>query len=227
MRHGMKKHALAAVALSLSLMILGTGVGYIAAYMTAQGPTMVNPFTIALDTRTTVVERFPDPEIHGTIIDWKKVVQIGNVGFVDAYVRVSLNFSESQIGGYTKFSPDYGKTWYSFEDYKNHLPAGWIYKDGFYYYEPILYAGEWDEKMHPKLQWREDLGEYFYNDDNIFSDPMLTTPLITMAKTTFPTPESMRSYELSVHEESVPFYFGKDCLEAFANYDAGVLSGGN
>lgn len=222
-----KKSSVVALALAAVIGFVGTGIGYATAYLTDQGPTMINPFTIALDTRTTVVEKFPEPDISGKVINYEKQVQIGNVGFVDGYVRVHLDFTDSDVEGWTEFSPDNGAHWYSVSDYKNHLPEGWIWKDGFYIYTPILYAGDWDETMHPQFIYDNLLGEYFYNDgQNIVSSPMLTTPLITRVRTTFPTEHDMRSYQLSVNEESVPFYFGTDAVSAFEAYDQGLMSGG-
>ncbi len=63
------------------------------------------------------------------------------------------------------------------------------------------------------------MGEYFYHEDDELKECReITVPLIRYAKTEFKEPKDMRSYELSVSEESVPFYFGNSCLEAWDNY---------
>lgn len=215
--------SIAIMVLTAAMFVAGSGVGGIFAYLTDRPVDMENNFTIALDTTTTVIEKYPDPDpdLDGTVASYEKAVQFGNTGFVDAYVRAKLEFTESDIEGKTKFSWD-GENWYSVSDYKNHLPNGWIYRDGYYYYEPILYAGDWEE-ISKDLIWDSVLGEYFYEDDGQLKQCReITTPLIRYVKTEFSEPKDMRSYELNVSEESVPFYFGNSCLEAWDNYISGM-----
>lgn len=219
----LKKHSafLLTLAMAAGLFFSGSVAGRALAYLTDIGDTMENNFTIALDTTTTVVEKYPDPDpdLNGTVASYEKAVQIANTGYVDAYVRVSLNFSESDIEAKTKFSWD-GTNYYSVADYKNHLPNGWTYRDGFYYYTPVLYAGDWPT-ISKDLVYDNVLGEYFYKPNGqLISCREITTPLIRYVKTEFSEPKDMRSYELNVKEESVPFYFGNDCLSAWDNYIA-------
>lgn len=215
--------SLAVLVLTAAMFVAGTGVGGILAYLTDRTVDMENNFTIALDTTTTVVEKYPDPDpdLNGTVASYEKAVQFGNTGFVDAYVRTKLEFTESDIEGKTKFSWD-GTNYYSVADYKNHLPNGWKYRDGYYYYEPILYAGDW-AKISEDLIWDPILGEYFYHEkDTLKTCREITVPLIRYVKTEFSEPKDMRSYELNVSEESVPFYFGNDCFQAWDNYISGM-----
>lgn len=221
-----KRAALFAVALTVTVSC--TAIPGIHAYLTDVGPTLENNFTIALDPTTTVVEKFPTefPEIEDTadmtLLDFMKVVQIGNTGYIDCYVRVHLNFSDKSIRDKASFSWD-GTNFYSYADYKNHMPAGWTYNesDDCFYYTPILYAGDW-ATLSKNLIYDKTLGEYFYKDDdnNILSSNIITTPLIKYVKVTFENPRDMHTFSLDVVEESVPFYLGSDYRQAWATYDA-------
>lgn len=225
LRNKLSGKSVAMLALTAAMFVAGSGIGGIAAYLTDRTVDMENNFTIALDTTTTVVEKYPDPDpdLDGTVASYEKAVQFGNTGFVDAYVRTKLEFTESDIEGKTKFSWD-GTNWYSVEEYRNHLPNGWEYRDGYYYYKPILYAGDWQQIVEDgNLIWDETLGEYFYErDGELIECREITVPLIRYVKTEFETPKDMRSYELNVSEESVPFYFGNDCFQAWDNYISGM-----
>ena len=194
-------------------------------YLTDTGPTLDNNFTIALDPATTIVERYPTttPDIDNkeNSINFLKTVQIGNTGYIDCYVRVMLHFSDKDIRNKALFSAD-GTTYYSYAEYKNHLPQGWVYDDAddAFYYTPILYAGDWPE-FSKNLLYDKQLGEYFYKDEdtNILSGNIITTPLIKYVKVKFDNPKDMRMFNLDVVEESVPFYLGNDYASAWAAYD--------
>lgn len=191
-------------------------------YLTDGPEVLKNNFTIALDSTTTVVEKFDDtkyPDIEGTAARYYKAVQIANTGYLDAYVRVRFDFSEDDIASKTKFSWD-GTNYYSLADYRNHLPHGWTYNasDGFYYYTPIVYAQGWED-IEKKLIYNENLGEYFYpKDGELITATCITTPLVTHVRTEFATAADMRSYDLNVSSDSVPFYFGSNYQEAWSNY---------
>lgn len=195
-------------------------------YMTDQPDDMLNPFTIAMDSTTTVVEKFPDPgEPEGTIQSFEKAVQIANTGYIDCYTRVALTFSEDDIKNKTKYSYD-GTNYYTQEEYINHLPSGWVYNkdDGYFYYTPILEAS-WNE-IENKFVYDKQWGEHFYPEgENVMvSHAAITTPLIRYVKTEFDSPEDMRTYSLHVYSESVPFYFGTDYASAWRNYLNGMGS---
>lgn len=202
--------------------------GFAVSYLTDKTEAMLNPFTIALDSTTTVVEKYPVPDEDapntpvpdGTAIDYEKAVQIGNTGYIDCYVRVSIDFSEEDIRNKSYFSSD-GVNWYTIDEYDNHLPAGWTKNktDGFYYYKPIVYAQGWPE-VADKLYYDKNLGEHFYPDDvrDLISAQSITAPLIRYVKTQFSSPSDMRTYDIHVYDESVPFYFGNDYSQAWENY---------
>lgn len=223
-----KKTAIRAAALLLAVVMCLPAVPGIFGYLTDKADDLWNPFTIALDCTTTVIEKYPIPEKRdpntpvpdGETIDYEKAVQIGNTGYIDCYVRVGITFSDDDIRNKSKFSQDQVH-WYTFNEYVNHLPAGWTYNkdDGYFYYTPILYAENWD-KVSDKLVYDKDLGEWFYpdNERNIFSDTCITTPLIRYVKTEFSTPEDMRTYDIHVVNESVPFYFGNNYKDAWEAY---------
>ena len=188
-------------------------------YMTDQADVMHNPFTIAQDTTTTVVEKFPPPNPTGQAVSFEKAVQIGNTGYVDCSARVSIEFSEDDIKDKTLYSND-GSNYYTFDQYIQRLPSGWTYNssDGFFYYTPILEAA-WDE-IEGKFTYDKTIGEYFYPDGSglMVSHPAITTPLFRYLKTEFDAPEDMRTYSVYVYSESVPFYYGEDYASAWRNY---------
>lgn len=197
----------------------------IRAYLTDVGPTLENNFTIALDPTTTVVEKFPseEPTIEGSsTARFMKVVQIANTGYIDCYVRVRLHFSDSEIKNKATLSWD-GSHYYTYSEYVRHLPTGWVYDstDDCFYYTPMLYAGDWAE-FSKNLEYDKALGEYFYkdNDNNILAGNIITTPLIKYVKVRFDNANEMRTFQLDVVEESVPFYIGSDYRQAWAAYDA-------
>lgn len=194
------------------------------AYLTDMPDILENNFTIALDSTSTLVEKFkPDPAIEGPAAEYGKTVQVANTGYLDEYVRVRLTFTEEDIEEKTEFSAD-GATFYSVDEYRNHLPTGWVYdeSDNFYYYTLPLETGGWEDASK-KLDYRKNVGEYFYKDgQEVLKGSFVTTPLITDVKTTFSDLKDMRSYELIVDSESVPSYFGTDYKSAWKNYLEGI-----
>lgn len=222
-----KKHIKTAVLFSILAVMMFSAVAVpgIHAYLTDVGPTLENNFTIALDPTTTVVEKYPtpDPTIDSNnIVKFMKMVQIGNTGYIDCYVRVRLNFSEKCIRDQAYFSWD-GTNFYRYADYKNHLPAGWVYNtsDDCFYYTPILYAGDWAE-LSKNLVYDKGIGEYFYKDEdnNVLSSNIITTPLLKYVKVQFENGKDMKTFTLDVVEESVPFYLGNNYSQAWQTYDA-------
>lgn len=218
-----KKRWTALFAAAMALLMFAGPVRYAMAYLTDVGPTMENNFTIALDPQTTIVEKYPDPtpQLDGTVASYEKAVQVANTGYIDCYVRVHLDFTEKDIENKTQFSPD-GTTYYSVADYRNHLPSGWVYEDGYYYYTKMLEAQDWDATK-AGLTYDDLLGEWFYKEgDQLKSAPCISVPLIRSVKTTFAEPKDMRTYSLNVSQESCPFYMGNDYKQAWANYAAGA-----
>ncbi|MCD8362304.1 MAG: hypothetical protein LUC98_04965 [Lachnospiraceae bacterium] len=192
------------------------------AYQTDISEPLLNHTTIALDSVSTLVEYYPSvlPELTSetNTIDYTKLIQVANTGYVDEYIRVKLIFSDSDIESKTFFSSD-KNNYYSPDEYSRHLPDGWVYhsSDGFYYYTGILEAGNWEEYASD-LTYDASNGQYYYKDANFYIAPIITTPLVQYMKTVFDEPVDMRSYYLYAYEESVPFYFGSDYAEAWENY---------
>lgn len=216
-------HSIWTAAFALSaLFLLGGTVKPVMAYLTDIAEDMDNKFTIALDSTSKVVEKFPDPNpdlSEDSIASYEKAVQVINTGYIDEYVRLRLDFSDSDIESKTKFSYD-GQNFYSVEEYRKHLPSGWVYnaEDGYYYYTKILETGDW-ESVKKTLQYDVSSGQYFYKTgQDILTTNMITVPLIRYVKTEFDSPEDMRSYALNAFSESCPFYFGNDYKGAWDNY---------
>ena len=88
-------------------------------------------------------------------------------------------------------------------------------------YTKIVETGDW-EAVKKTLRYDEATGQYFYkNGQQIMETAMITTPLVRYVRTTFDSPQDMRSYGLNVYSESCPFYFGNDYSGAWDNYLAG------
>lgn len=220
--HQISKSKIMILAGLFSVVMLFTGIHSAIAYQTDMEDPLLNKFTIALDSTSTVVEKYPEktpPTINPTAIQYEKTVQFGNTGYIDCYIRARLDFTEDDIDNKSSMSSD-GNTYYKFNDYKSHLPSGWTYNnaDGYFYYKNIVYAEDW-ENTAKKLTYDKGLGEYFYpTNQAIMTKSCLTTPLVRYIKTEFTEPKDMRTYYLNVYCESVPFYFGNDYSQAWTNY---------
>lgn len=224
---GFKKRGLLITVLCViaALALLFITVPGIRAYLTDMADPMENNFTIALDTTTTVVEKFPEnvPDMNESgLASFYKLIQIANTGYVDCFVRVRINFSETEIRDESSFTWD-GEHWYSYAEYKDHLPDGWVYNpdDDCFYYKNVLIAGDWED-FSKNLIYDAKIGEYFYknDDDNILEGDIITTPLFVSIKTQFKDNHDMRTFTIYVAEESCPFYLGTDYAEAWETYDA-------
>lgn len=185
-----------ALAAASAGIILMTGLGMVPSfsYLTDTAPYMKNPFTIALNTHTEIHEDFPEPvpDPNSPKVQYKKTVNIENTGYIDAYVRVSLDFSDSTVEQYTQFSPD-GSNYYSVSDYRNHLPSGWTYADGYYYC---------------RIPAKTDK-----------TGPNPSKMLINSVRTTWPSMSQMVSYNLNVSCESYPTYLDEsNPVNAFVQY---------
>lgn len=219
-----RKHGLWATFGVMCAFLLASGAGRALAYQTDMDEPILNPFTIALDSSSTVIEKYPNPNtpIPGAdnVISYEKAVQVGNTGYIDCYVRARLDFSESDIEKKSFLSWD-GSSWYSIAEFPSHLPPGWVFneKDGYYYYTPVLYADNWSE-VSKDLNYDHALGEYFYKgmDSVLLTKKCITVPLIRYVRTEFDEPVDIRSYNLNVFSESVPYYFGMDYQKAWENY---------
>lgn len=110
--------------------------------------------TIQVGENTILITEEFEPPKNQTVGENKfvKRVQIKNTDQTDCFVRVFMEFSDSDIKKLAKISPD-GKNWYEAEQYsslKANGPENWIYISekedellgGFYYYKTPLKAGE-------------------------------------------------------------------------------------
>ena len=95
----LKKKWLIAIAGVLSVLLLQTGIGQALAYQTDIADPMLNHFTIALDSTSTVLEYYPEntPKSNGNTIIYTKTVQFGNTGYIDCYIRARMDFSDNDI----------------------------------------------------------------------------------------------------------------------------------
>lgn len=221
------------IALILAMTLFGTvsAASYTTAYLTDRADRMINPYTIALDTTSKIVERFPGitPEQTKTpVINYEKSVAVINSGYVDEYVRVKIDFSESDLQQKTEFTQD-GTNWYSWDDFTNRCANGgmngWVYNksDGYFYYTGILESGDWGTVSKENLKLDETDGHYRYldgKDEGNLPTKMRTTKLITQLRTNFGNYQDMRSYDVYVYDESCPYYFGNDYSSAWSSYIA-------
>ena len=132
-----------------------------------------NTFYVANNT-ITVHEDFPTPDPMGEGENlYKKDVKIKNTGKVECFVRVFVDFSDDDVRTRSQLSPN-GTDYYSFDDFKTHLPNNWVYGgDNYFYYTQALPAGA-------------------------------TTPsLFKNVKTTFESADAVEDYDLIVYAESI------------------------
>lgn len=212
-------------ALSVPALLTGTPLGSSYAYLTDIGETQVNKCTIALDPSAKVVEYFPTftkKEIKGTVYHFRKGVQIFNDGYVDAYVRARIDFTDSDIKDSTTFSWD-GKNFYSFDEFCNHVEEnGWHYcaADGYFYYKTSINAGDY-EKFQQDMTKDEETKVFNWNKESslgtteIGGVTIATKPLIQYVETSFPEPGKMRNYTIEVSQDAVASYLGDDYAAAW------------
>lgn len=181
-----------ALKMSGIIALLAAGIGGAAgtmAYLTDQERT-VNVMKPGIN-EIQITEEFPDPEIGEGENRYVKTVRVKNTGNTDCYIRVFADFDDEEIRSVSKISPD-GDTFYDADDYRNHLPDGWVYAD--------------DERLAP----------YYYCTEAVA--PGESTPvLFAQAETVFETGEAL-PFDISVYAESVqiPDRHG----EPFAGEDA-------
>lgn len=196
-------------------------------YLSDMNERLKNPYTVALDTSSKIIEHFPTITTEQTqtpTLVYEKSVAVINSGYVDEYVRVRIDFSETDILNKTEFSQD-GNTWYTWSQFtaacRNGL-NGWYYKDdGYFYYSNIIHAGDWENVSSSNLVLNTSDGHYTYKDgkdeDSLPSD-MHTTKLIKKIRTNYGTYQNMKSYNIYIYNESCPFYFGNDFSSAWDGY---------
>ena len=131
------------------------------------------------ENRIDISEDFDPPdELRVGENSYQKEVAIENTGNTDAYIRVFLDFSSSDISSISEISSDGGETFYSYDEFKNHIPENWEYVPsgilgGYFYYKIPVCPGE------------------------------KTPNLITNVKTTFSSAIDVDEYDVIVYAESV------------------------
>ena len=130
------------------------------------------------DNKIDIIETFDPPEelIEGDNV-FSKAVKVKNTGDVSCYVRVFIEFADADIRAISKVSAD-GTTFYTLDEFKDHLPTGWVYKD----------TGL--------------LAPYFYYTLPVAVNAS-TSELIKTVKTTFASSADITSFDIIVYAESV------------------------
>lgn len=139
---------LRAVLLVLLVSLIGFGglnVYHTVAYLTDNDFANPNKFTFA-NVDITLNEDFDAPTVAAGTNSYTKKVWFTNDGTTSAFARANMQLSNDDVANVTEVSGDGGKTWYSWNDYKNHLPSGWVYESGgtlggYYYYTKGLAVG--------------------------------------------------------------------------------------
>ena len=147
------KYALIAMAAALVLL---ASVIAVYAYLSDRGE-MENKFTVGNNSIEIDEDFDPPPELKEGDNPFIKRVRVSNTGNVPCYVRVFFDFSDSVVKENAKISSDDAAKdnfdtlqWYSYEEYKEHLPEGWVYISvlddpllgGYFYYTEPLPVGE-------------------------------------------------------------------------------------
>lgn len=145
---------------ALAVLVIASIVA-IYAYLADRGE-KENNFTVGNNTVEIDEEFNPPPELKEGNNPFVKKVCVKNTGNVPCYVRVFFEFSDSKVKETAKISADeYEKyndgsdnydelAWYSYEEYKENLPEGWVYipaeddslLGGYFYYTKPLEVGE-------------------------------------------------------------------------------------
>lgn len=140
---------------------------------------MKNSFTIGENVIEIVENYKPPKEMQAGDNLYKKNIKVKNSGTVPCYIRLFVDFSDSEIRDCSLFSSD-GTNYYPVTDYPAHLPATWTYEPssesligGYYYYTEQLQPGQ------------------------------TTIPLIEAVNTKFESAEKVKNYEIIVYAESV------------------------
>lgn len=198
------------------------------AYLTDIGDVKVNKTTIALDPSTKIVEYFPEFTKNSiksqTVYHYRKGVQVFNDGYVDAYVRVRIDFTDSDIKNKTKLSFD-GKNFYYFSEFCTQVESnGWHYNssDGYFYYKTPIYAGNYEE-LEKDMTKDEETHIFNWKKEGALGVTMIegvtlaTNPLFTYVETDFEVAKNVRNYSLNVSQDSIASYLGDDYASAWGS----------
>ena len=184
-----KKTALAIASGTLLVLLVGTALAYFGAM--DDKPNLIR---IGED-EITVTEEFSTPNQEAP---FRKLVKIENTGSVPCYIRVRMEFSNSDVQNAAFFSavntdsdtPPGEDTYHSAkigtdpDFYIHNLPTGWIYVRE-------------DDPQKPDVT----SGYYYYKDP--VAPGETTNALLSWVRMDYSDPGTMQAYDLYVYSESV------------------------
>ena len=150
----MKKNTKIILIVAALIVVLLAITALVYAYLSDQG-TKENNFKVGNNSVEVDEDFNPPPELEDGDNPFIKKVRAENTGNVPCYIRVFFDFSDSAVKENAEISavdttdPD-ASSWYSYEEYKEHLPTGWVYISldedpllgGYFYYTAPLAVGE-------------------------------------------------------------------------------------
>lgn len=174
-----------------------------------------NVLTVGTNTIPPPEDSFTPPALK-PVTEYNKAVIVRNTGDTDAFVRVTVKFSDADIRKISGISPD-GKTYYSAEEtgrpvdaadavkagvnagaFIDHLPDGWVYVK-----ESDAAVVSYTDPYYTAHATRgELLGGYFYYTKPVApgqSTAYLTKKFITY----FESDDAVRPYDVIVYAESM------------------------
>lgn len=163
--------------LAASLLLLGA-VGTMAYFTHSQ--MLKNSFTVGENSIVIEEDYKPPKEMTQGENRYEKKVRIKNTGTVPCFVRVFADFSDHDMKLLSEMSPD-GASFYPAAEYPGHVPEGWTYVT----------------KAESQI-----LGGYYYYTREL-SAREKTEPLFQEVRTTFPSADQIKDYEILVYAESV------------------------
>ena len=135
------------------------------------------------DVRFDLIDEYPEPPEPDLNEQFVKRIAITNTGDIPCFVRIFVEFSNNKVSQYASVTAD-GTNYYTWADFKNHLPANWVY---------IPYEETGDNAK---------IGGYFY-----YTEPLPvgeTTSYLTQGfKVTFPKQKEVLPYEINVYAEAL------------------------
>lgn len=119
-----------------------------------------NEFTVGNNTIEIIEEYNPPEEIGIGETEFKKEIKIKNTGNTAAYIRLFVEFSDSDIKKISEISVD-GTTYFPADKLNENLPQNWTIieengLDQYYYYTEILEPGEISEPIFKKIRISAD-----------------------------------------------------------------------
>lgn len=194
------------VVLFVTLSVVALTIGVTFAYFIAQTHEQTNTVEIG-NNRVSIVEDFSPPDEQAGNTVYKKTVSVQNNGTVDSFVRVYMDFSNSDIRDISflfSYENKDDATFYSAkrvtdnageELYIDHLPENWVFVP--------------DDDSNTKLSG------YYYFTEPLAKDE-ITIPLFNYVKTDYTNAsDKIQQYDIIVYAESVQT-IGKNSVD-FSN----------